>query len=148
MPLDANYTRPNEPVSEALKSGMYVVEVTDLTSIVEPNKFKKEGDKSPETLHRIKIEMTICEGEFKDRRLFAWVRDSLATPGKKAKNPEVCLQKLIRVTLNEDVSPRDAERVNHEFMNSLIGKKLRVMTTLRTSANGDQFPQVMSFEGV
>ena len=144
MPVDPLHTMPKEKIFDPLPADQYTVEVSDVEHEVKANPFKKDGDKQPDEMRQYKFTFLVLDdGEFRGREILAWIKESLIT-SSKAKNPG--LPEFLNAVTGEVFTPNDNEKVNGNFINSLIGSQVRVQTKVQPSKDGTkQFTKVVSY---
>lgn len=141
MPIDpGSYTPPKERVMQVLEENYYVVEITDVTT-----QETEDGFHPGEKRQQIVVDMKVLdEGKFKDAEVRAWMDDSLTAQTKK-KYPNATLPKLLLAVTGKQFTPAERPEVTPEFLNSLIGSKVRINAAPFMTSLGKERTQVTSF---
>jgi len=140
MPIDSTaYTPPAEPIRQVLPENYYAVEITDVTTQVAENKYKPE-----EPRQQFVVDMKVLDGKFKDTEVRAWMDDSLLPQAKK-KYPDATLPKLLKAVTGKTFTVADRAQVTPDFINTLIGQKVRINAKPDMSPEGKERTQVVSF---
>lgn len=147
MPVDSGHKMPKDEAFKVLPADVYNVSVADVEYEIKPSPFKNEdGSTKPDT-RQYKFKFLVeDEGEFKGQSILAWIRESLLPPSKNSKNPT--LPEFLKVVTGEKFGADDNEKVSGEFMNSLVGSKLRVTTKVEAREDGREFTKVVSYMAV
>lgn len=135
---------PKDETFKVLPADVYNVAIVDVEYEVKPSPYKNEdGSAKPDTRqYKLRFEVQ-DEGEFKGQTVLAWIRESLLPPGKNAKNPT--LGEFLKVVTGQNFGPEENEKVTGEFMNSLIGSKLRVTTKVESREDGREFTKIVNY---
>lgn len=143
MPVPTGSQLPEEPKFVPLPPDVYEVVIQDIEEEIKPSPFKNADGSNQEDSHQYKVTMVVQEDPFKDRKITAWVRASLRT-GTKSKRPTLP-QFLLAVT-GQSFGQDDRDKVKGEFLNTLIGMRLRVATQVEKAKTSDnEFAVVNSF---
>lgn len=142
--IDPKHVPPEEPVFPTLPPEVYTVEIEDLEIDRKPDTYKKpnpDGTQPEREQYVIKFKV-LDPPEFKDRLLRAWVNTTLRV-STKSKRPG--LAQFLKAVTGKDWTIEDREKLTGDFMNTLIGSKLRVSTQIETSKTGKEFSSVTSY---
>lgn len=143
MPIPAGSTLPEEPKMTPLPADVYEVDIEDIDEEIKPSPWKNEDGSDQPDIHQFKIIMNVQDDPFNGRKIISWVRASLRT-GTKSKRPTLP-QFLLAVT-GESFGTEDRSKITADFLNSLIGGKLRVSTQIEKAKNSDnEYTVVTSF---
>lgn len=144
MPVQSGHVPAEEPKFPTLPAEVYNVVIEDVELDVKPNAFKKTPeDGQPETREQYKLKMRVtAPAEYADRLINCWVSTSLRV-STKSKRPG--LPAFLKAVTGQDFTVEDRLKVTGDFMNSLIGSKLRVATQVEKSKTGTEFPAVTGF---
>lgn len=144
MPVPSNVCVPEDNIKPPVPSDVYNVIVEDIEHEIKPSRFKKQDGSPEEDENQYKIKFSITdEGEYKDRWILAWVRNSLR-PSPKSKRPS--LSKFLLAITKENFGPERKAEVTGDFMNSMIGMQLRVTTNIEKSKDeSKEYAVVASF---
>ena len=144
MPINPGHVPPEEPKFPTLPPDMYAVEIEDIELDIKPNSFKKSADDGqPEERQQYKVSFKVTDpADFKDRKLMAWINTSLRI-STKAKRPG--LAQFLKAVTNKDFTVDDREKLTGDFMNTLIGSKLRVSIQTEKNKAGKEFPAVVGY---
>lgn len=126
-----------------LPADVYEVDIEDIDEEIKPSPWKNEDGSDQPDIHQFKIIMNVQDDPFNGRKIISWVRASLRT-GTKSKRPTLP-QFLLAVT-GESFGTEDRSKITADFLNSLIGGKLRVSTQIEKAKNSDnEYTVVTSF---
>ena len=144
MPIPSGHIPPEESKFPVLPAEVYTVVIDDIELDIKPNTFKKdENDGQPETREQYKLKLRVLDPvEYADRLIMCWVSTSLRT-STKSKRPG--LPAFLRVVTGKEFGVEDREKVTGDFMNTLIGSKLRVATQIEKSKSGAEFAAVTGY---
>lgn len=141
MPIPSGTKMPEEKVYESIEPDVYEAVIDDIEYEVKPSPFKNEDGSAQEDIHQYKVKFCIKEGKYNDRWVSAWLRCSLR---KSTKSKRPTLPQFLKAVTGQDFGPEDHEKVDGDFMNSLIGSKVRITTTNEMSKDGSKEYTVIS----
>lgn len=136
MPIQSGYVAPKAPEFPLLPADVYAVEIADVEAEVKPNPFKNEED-TREELHQYKFSLKFLEEGLVDRKLSFWTNTHAGATRKG-----VGLADLLKILMDKVPTPAE---ITPEFINTLIGSKLRVTVTHRESKTGKISAVVSAF---
>jgi hypothetical protein len=144
MPVPVTSSIPKEQAFVPIPPDVYECVISDIDEEIKPSPFKKKDGTPEDDSHQFKLKLSIVDSTFENSFVTCWVRASLQA-STKAKRPTLP-QFLLAVT-GQQFGPDDREKVNGEFLNSLIGAPLRVATQIeKGKQNPDkEFAVVTSF---
>lgn len=144
MPVNSNVSVPEEKIKPPVPADVYNVQIDDIEHEIKPSPFKKTDGTPEEDVNQFKIKFSVTdEGEYNERWITAWVKNSLRA-STKSKKPTL-VQFLLAVT-GEAFSPEQREEINGDFLNGLIGMPLRVTTVVEKSKDGTkEYATITSF---
>jgi len=144
MPINPGHVPPEETKFPTLPPEVYTVEIEDLEIDVKPDSFQKPGpDGVQPTREQYVVKFKVLDpAEFKDRLLRAWINPTLRV-STKSKRPG--LAQFLKAVTGKDWTMDDREKLTGDFMNTLIGSKLRVSTQIEVSKSGKEFSAVTSY---
>lgn len=142
MPLPTGTTLPEEKSYPVVPADCWEVVIEDIISETKPSVFTKPDGtpQDPQTQYKVTLKITDA-GEQVDRLLFAWIRPSLQA-STKSKRPTLA-QFLLAVT-GKSFGPEDKDQVTGEFLNSVIGSRLRVTTQVEKAKTSDTLYAVVA----
>jgi hypothetical protein len=144
MPVPQGSALPPEAPYVPLPADVYEVKIDDIEEEIKPSPFKKPDGTPEEDSHQYKLKLAIQDEPFVGKFITCWVRASLR-PAGKSKYPT--LPQLLLAVTGKEFGLDDREKVNGEFLNTLIGSQLRI-TTINEAGKQDpskSFPRVTSF---
>lgn len=144
MPVPQGSSLPPEAPFVPLPADVYEVKIEDIEEEIKPSPFKKPDGTPEEDSHQFKLTLLIQDEPFVNRKITCWVRASLRD-STKSKYPT--LPKLLLAVTGQQFGLDDRDKITGEFLNTLIGSKLRI-TTVNEAGKQDpskEFPRVISF---
>lgn len=142
MPINPNYKSPEEKPLELLPPNYYQAVIEDIEAEVKDFGFKNPDGSPQEPTHQLVVRLKVTDGEFAGRKLICWIKDSLF-PQTKSKNPT--LPKFLKAVTGKPYTVSNRAEVSPEFMNSLIGRGVRVSTDNVENKKGQEQTRVIAF---
>lgn len=144
MPVPQGSALPPEAPYVPLPADVYEVKIDDIEEEIKPSPFKKADGTPEEDSHQYKLKLAIQDEPFVGKFITCWVRASLRS-STKSKYPT--LPDLLLAVTNQTFGLDDREKITGEFLNTLIGSKLRISTKNEAGKQdpSKEFPRVMSF---
>lgn len=144
MPINPTHVPKEEPAFPTLPDDVYSVEIEDIELDVKPDSFAKPGDDGVQPMReQYVVKFKILEPtEHKDRQIRAWLNTTLRV-STKAKRPG--LAQFLKAVTGKEWGVDDREKLTGDFINSLIGAKLRVSLILEVNKMGKEFSAVTSY---
>jgi hypothetical protein len=151
MPVPSGSVLPDEPVFATIPPDVYEVEIVDIEEEIKPSTFThdvkhEDGSVTKEQnadTHQYKVKFAIKDpGQWFDRWISVWINQSL----RPAKSGRPSLIGLLYAVTGRSFGPENKDEITGDFINSLMGSKLRITTTLETNAVTKKvFHKVTSF---
>lgn len=144
MPIQSEHVPKEEPVFPTLPAEVYLVEIDDIDLDVKPDSYHKpkEGEAQQMREQYVVKFKVLDPPEFKDRLLRSWINTTLRI-STKAKRPG--LTQFLKAVTGKDWTIDDRTKLTGDFMNSLIGSKLRVSTQIEVSKAGKEFSAIATY---
>ncbi len=126
MPLLPNASLPEEKVFPTITPNAYLADILDIESETRPSTFKNPDGSAQGDQTQYKVKFAIkSPGAFFDSWISAWVNPSLRS-STKSKRPT--LPQLILAATGQSFTEADRAKVTGDFLNTLIGTQLRIVT--------------------
>lgn len=144
MPIQPGHVPPEEPKFPNLPDDVYTAEIEDIELDVKPDSFQKPDENGVQpTREQYMVKFKVVEpSEHKGRQFRSWINTTLRV-STKAKRPG--LAQFLKAVTGREWTIDDREKLTGEFMNTLIGSKLRVSLILEVSKSGKEFSAVTSY---
>jgi len=132
MPIPTDYAPPAAAAFPLIPADVYRVQIEDVDLEIKPNTFKKSPDDGqPEEKHQYKFKLSFLDPTLSDRKISFWTSTAYrANASKKG----LGLYELLPVLLPAADMPT-ADKVTPEFINTLIGLKMRVTISHKENPN-------------
>lgn len=144
MPINPAHVPKEEAKFPVLPDDVYSVEIEDIELDVKPDKFAKPDENGviPDR-EQYCVKFKVLEpAEHKDRQIRSWLNTTLRV-STKSKRPG--LAQFLKAVTGKEFGVDDREKLTGDFMNSLIGSKLRVSVILEVNKSGNEFSAVTSY---
>jgi hypothetical protein len=144
MPVSPSHVPKEEQKFPPLPNEVYSVVIDDIEVDSKPDQFAKpDADGTVPLREQYKMKLRVYDpAEYNDRLILCWVSTTLRA-STKSKRPG--LASFLKVVTGKDWGVEDREKVTGDFMNTLIGSKLRVTTQIEKSKTGAEYAAVVGF---